>query len=323
MNKKSKLKMGIIGVGRMGQYHLNVLSGLNTHQLVGVFDSNQDRSMELASKFETKSYSDYLKLLEDVEAITIAVPTHLHYEISKKALEYDCHVLLEKPMTTKLEEAVELQKIAKSKKKIIQVGHVERFNGAVIELQKIVTDPYLIEARRFSPFTPRIKDTGVILDMLIHDLDIVLNLVKYPVTSFTAMGSYIENENFEDIASLQLCFENGCIATLVGSRVSQNKERIMNITQEKSYIMLNYANQDIEIHRQASGAVLTTKEEIKYSQESFVEKLYVHKDNPLKSQHIHFYECITDNVTPLVPEEKDIETLRIALESIDKIKAQK
>jgi len=307
----------------MGQYHLNVVSSMNTHEMVGIYEENQDRSLELAAKFETKSFSSIEDLLENVDAVTIAVPTFLHYQIAKKALEYDCHVLLEKPMTQKLEEAIELQKLAKDKKKILQVGHVERFNGAVMELQKIVTDPYFIEARRFAPYNPRIKDSGVILDMLIHDLDIVLNLVTSPVVNFSAMGRFIKGPDYEDIASIQICFENESVATLIGSRVSQNKERIMNITQDKSYILLNYANQDIEIHRQASTAFLTTREEIKYSQESFVEKLYVHKDNPLKSQHQHFYECITENAIPLVPEEKDIETLKIALKSIEQIKANR
>ena len=319
MSRPPKLRIGVIGVGHMGQYHLNVLSTmLTTHKLVGVYDVNHEHANEKVANYETRAFANLDSLLERCEAVTIAVPTHLHYEIAKKALNHDCHVLLEKPITETVEQAEELAELAKEKGKILQVGHVERFNGAVMELHKIVTEPLMIETRRSSPFTPRIQDVGVVLDILIHDLDIVINLVDSKITDYFATGRAVLSKH-EDIAIINLKFENGCVASLVGSRVSQNKERTLEITQDKSYIFLNYANQDIEIHRQASTAYLMTKEEIKYSQESFVEKLYVHKDNPLKSEHKHFYDCIVDGVAPLVPNEKDIETLKIALDSMRQI----
>lgn len=317
-SKKPKLKIGVIGVGHMGQYHVNVLSSMLSHSLIGIYDLNLDHAEQLATKYETRAFASLEQLLGRVDAVTIAVPTNLHYDIARKALEYDCHVLLEKPMTETVEEAKTLLELAKQKNKILQVGHVERFNGAVMELHKIVTEPLFIESKRISPFTPRIKDVGVILDVMIHDLDIVLNLVNSPIQSYHATGRSVYTDH-EDVAIITLNFESGCVATLVGSRVSQNKQRILNISQDKSYINLNYTNQDIEIHRQASTAYLMTKEEIKYSQESFVEKLYVHKDNPLKSEHEYFYNCIVDGIDPFVPNEKDVETLSIALGSIDRI----
>jgi len=315
---KEKLNIGIIGVGHMGQYHVNVVASMLNYNLVGIYDENIQLAQEIANKFEIKAYLNLDDLLKDCESVTIAVPTVLHYETAKRALLANCHVLVEKPITETVEQATELCDIAKKHNKILQVGHVERFNGAVIELKKIVTNPLLIEAKRLAPFSSRIKDVGVILDMLIHDLDIVLNLVDSPLKKSFAVGSKVETNN-EDIAQITLVFENGCIATITGSRVSQKKERSLMIQQDKSYIYLNYSNQDIEIHRQASSAYLMTKEQIRYSQESFVENLFVHKDNPLKSEHQHFFDCIRNGVEPLVPNDKDIETLSIALSSLKEI----
>lgn len=317
-----RIKMGVIGTGHMGQYHVNVLAGLKeTHELVGIYDASEERLKELSEKYNTTGYDSAEALIADVDAVTIAVPTALHYDIAKAALSAGVHVLVEKPITETTEQAKELITLAREKNLILQVGHVERFNGAVMELNKIVTKPLLIEAKRLSPFTPRIKDVGVVLDILIHDLDIVLNMVNSNIKSYSATGSKVMSDN-EDIAILQIAFEDGAVANLTASRVSQHKVRELTITQEKSFVSLNYANQDIEIYRQASAAYLMTKEEIKYSQESFVEKLYVHKDNPLKSEHMHFYECITGKAQPLVSNEKDLETLEIALGSLQQIRSK-
>ena len=317
-----KCKMGIVGVGRMGQYHVNVVSGLNTHELVGIYDNNKETAAEVAGQYKIINFETAEELMKVCDAVTIAVPTNLHYHYAKMALDHDCHVLIEKPITENLLQAQEIIELARTKSKILQVGHVERFNGAVIELQKIVTNPIYIETKRVSPFTPRIVDVGVVMDMLIHDLDIVLNLVKSPLKHYTSIGRSILSKH-EDIATINLLFENGVIATLSASRVSQFKERVLYATQENSYVKLDYAKQDIEIHRQASTANLITPDEIRYSQESFVENLFVHKDNPLKSEQIHFYECITNNETPLVSNDKDLETLKITLDSVDMIRDAK
>ncbi len=316
-----KFKTGVLGVGNMGQYHVNVLAPLEQAELVGVFDVDKKKAADVAEKFGIRSFDTMEELLDHVDAVTIAVPTNKHFETASLAIEKGKHVLIEKPITKSLEEAEKLIEMAKAKDLILQVGHVERFNGAVLELQKIAIDPLLIETRRLSPYTPRITDVGVVLDMLIHDLDIVLNLVKSPLKSYSAMGSCVKGEH-EDIATINLEFENGAIATLIASRLSQTKERKLYITQEKSFIKLNYTTQDIEIHRQATSAHLTTPEEIKYSQESFVENLYIHKDNPLKSEQIHFLECIHNKTEPQVSNEQDLTTLKIALESINLIQAK-
>ena len=319
MPRKKKLKIGVIGVGHMGQYHVNVLVNMLTHKFIGIYDTDKKRVRQIAEKYEVKYFDRVEALLDKLDAVVIAAPTKYHYAYTKLALESNCHVLVEKPITQTLRQAELLIALAKQHQKLLQVGHIERFNGAVIELNKIVTDPIIIESRRVSPFVSRIKDVGVVLDMLIHDLDIVLNLVKSSVVSFQSLGRIIESEH-EDICTMNINFKNGCLATLMASRVSQKKERTLTVTQSQNLIFLNYTNQDIEIYRRASAAYLITREELKYSQESFVEKLYVHKENPLKSGHQHFYECIIEEKTPIVSNSQDLKTLAIALDSIQKIK---
>ncbi len=314
------LKMGIAGVGHMGQYHVNVVSSLATHQIVGIYDANPERAKEMGDKFKIPVFSRAEDLFEKTDAVTVAVPTIYHYEVAKKALEMNNHVLIEKPITETLDQAREIMEVAQRNKKILQVGHVERFNGAVMELHKIVMNPSLITTRRMSPFSGRIADVGVVLDLLIHDLDIVLNLVKSNVREFWASGSRSKS-GYEDNAQIGLSFENGTIANLIASRMSHKKERTLSVIQDDSFIFLNYTNQDIEIHREGSSALDLTRENIRYSQESTVEKLFIHKDNPLKSEHVHFYNTIMAKENPIVPNKKDLETLSIALESLEKIKS--
>lgn len=315
-----KIKFGIIGVGHMGSYHLNVVSALATHELVGIFDARLDYAKEKAEQFETRAFATYEELIRECEAVTIAVPTHLHYDIARFALLHGVHVLVEKPITFDVAQAEELIGIAAEKKLILQVGHVERFNGAVMALSNIASEPLLIQTRRLHPQNNRILDVGVVLDLLIHDIDIVLNLVKKPLVRHSAFGSCITGEH-EDIAVIELQFEGGCIATLTASRLSQYKERTLTVTQKNNFVILNYGAQEIEIHRQGNSVTVTAPDEIKYSQESVVERVYVHKDNPLKSEHLHFYNCILGNEKPLVTGEVDLKTLRIALDSVKQIKA--
>ncbi len=316
-----KVKLGIVGIGHMGQYHINVASSLkNKFILAGIYDINQDRAKEISDKYETKSYPTAEQLLDDVDAVIIAVPTYLHYKYTAMAVERNKHVLVEKPVTENIEHARELLTNAKRKGLVFQVGHVERFNGAVQELHKIVTNPLIIETRRLVPFSDRIKDVGVVLDLMIHDIDIVMNIVNSPVISVQASGGSVFSD-YEDYATAILQFESGCVASVIASRITQRKIRTLSISQEKSYIFLDYTTQDIHIHRQASQAYLLTKEEIKYSQESFVEELFVHKENPLKHEHEYFHNCITNNVKPIGSSNFDIRILEVALEIQNKVRS--
>lgn len=296
----------------MGQYHVNVASNLQQeYEVMGVFDVDPLRREEISNRFQIPPAESLDGLIEKVDAVVIAVPTRLHYEVALKALTAGKHVLVEKPMTETLEQARELVDLAKRKGLILQVGHVERFNGAVLELGKIVDKPILIESRRLAPFNPRIGDVGVVLDLMIHDLDIVLNLIKGNLIKVSASGQKALS-NHEDAAVATLQFDSGTIAVLMASRATQSKVRTLTISQEKAYIVLDFSTQDIDIHRQASSAYLMTREELKYKQESFVEKIFVHKDNPLRQEHQHFIACVKGTTEPMVSPDSELRTLDIA-----------
>ncbi len=313
-----KINVGIIGVGHMGQYHVNVAISIPNIHVVGIYDNDPQRLNEISKKFLVESFNNIDELIRQSDALIIAVPTKYHYEIAKKCLNEGKHVLVEKPMTQTVEQAEEIVELAEKNGLILQVGHVERFNGAILEIKKIIDNPYFVETKRLSPFNPRVSDVGVVLDLMIHDLDIILNLIPYEIKSLHARGLKIYT-NYEDLANVMIQFESGTVANLVASRVTQNKIRLLTITQEKSYVVLDFATQDIDIHRMASSAYLMTKEEIKYKQESFVEKIFVHKDNPLKLEHNHFINCILGNEDPIVPNHKDIMTLKYAYRILEDI----
>ena len=314
-----KIKLGLIGVGHMGQYHVNVATGLTgEYHVVGVYDADAARTKEIADRFSTNAYTDLDRLIEESDAIAIAVPTVLHYEIAKKALEKGKHVLVEKPITETVAQARELVELAEKKGLILQVGHVERFNGAVMELKKVVDHPVLVESRRLAPFNPRIGDVGVALDLLIHDLDIILNLIGKELKGVFARGKKVFSKH-EDVASATLQFEGGAVASLVASRATQSKVRTLTVSQEKAYIILDFATQDLEIHRQASVASLMIPDELRYKQESFVEKIMIHKDNALRQEHLHFIGCIRGKEKPMVSGYSDIRTLEIMGEIVKQI----
>lgn len=313
-----KLRVGVIGVGHMGQYHVNVSVNIAQVEFVGCFDADANRLKEISERFEILAVPDLDELIDKADALVIAVPTVLHFDIAKKCLDRGKHVLVEKPMTETVEQARQLVKLAEEKNLVLQVGHVERFNGAVMELKKVVDHPFLIEARRLAPFNPRIADVGVVLDLMIHDIDIVTNLLGEEIKSVVAAGTSAFTKH-EDVAAAVIQFESGCVANISASRATQNKIRTLTITQEKAYIILDFATQDIDIHRMASQAYLMTREELKYRQESFVEKIFVHKDNPLRQEHLHFLSVIKGDQAPITPGRKDVRTLEIAHSILDQI----
>ncbi len=315
----TKVKIGIIGVGRMGTYHANVLTTLNNDvEFIGVYDVNNDRAHYIMDKYNCQAFETVEQLLDKAEGVCIAVPTHSHYEVAKKALETGVHTLVEKPVASSVEEVQDLVKIAENSKLIFQVGHVERFKGAVLELRKIVEDPYLVEARRLSPWIKKDWDTGVVLDLMIHDIDIVLSLIKSRVKHIDAVGKIIKS-GYEDIASAVLQFENGAIANITASRLSETRIRTMSISQDKAFVHLNFESQDINIYRGSSASFFVSQEEITYKQESFVERVLVQKENALKEEIQHFAHCILGKSEPIVTGEDDIKTLAITLKIVDKI----
>lgn len=315
-----KVNVSLIGVGRMGQFHLNVISQINSINLTGIYDADENHLNEVSNKYSINKFNSLDEAIDNSDAVIVASPTKYHFEIAKKALEKGKHVLVEKPMTETYAQAKELQEIVNKKNLILQVGHVERFNGAVQELHHIIEKPYLIEARRLAPFTPRITDVGVVFDIMIHDLDIVTSLVKKPVIRFAASGKRVRTNN-EDIASALLEFEDETIATISASRITQEKIRTLAISTQDAYFILDYATQDITIHRQASSeSKIKTSIGINYTQESIIERVFIHRDNPLKLEDEHFANCILGKDKRFVSVENDVNTIKLTEDILKKIK---
>ncbi|MBI4379161.1 MAG: Gfo/Idh/MocA family oxidoreductase [Nitrospinae bacterium] len=314
-----KVRAAVVGVGHMGRYHVGVYSEISNVRLMGMADINELRGGEIAEKYNTKWYKDYTDLFGKVDVVSIAVPTALHYKITRDFLQAGINVLIEKPIAKNIHEAKELFDIAEEKNLALHVGHVERFNGAVQELKKIVDDPIFIECRRLGPYDSRVQDDGVIMDLMIHDIDIILNLVNSKVTGINVVGRSVFSDR-DDLCNVQMEFENGCIANITASRATQHKIRTLAITQKDKYIFLDYTNQDIHIHRQASSEHLITRQELRYKQESFTERIFVHRENPLKLELRHFIDCTMNGAMRKVSVDEEIYSLQIALEVVKRFR---
>ena len=318
----SAVRAGVVGTGHMGRYHVAVYSEMPDVELVGIVDIDEERVRRLAAQYNTTPYTDYRAFIDQVDLVSVAVPTDLHYPVAMDFLRRGKNVLLEKPITKDLDQARELFATADRHDVVLHIGHVERFNGAVQELKKIVEEPILLEARRLGPFQKRVEDDGVVLDLMIHDIDIVLGLVPEPISHIAAQGVSVFSPH-EDVANVQITFESGCVATLTASRATQNKIRTMAITQRDAYVFLDFTDQDIHIHRQASTEHLLTREQLRYKQESLIERVFVYKDNPLKSEIRHIIECIQNGAKRAVSVEDELKSLTVALEVLDIIKANR
>jgi predicted dehydrogenase len=287
------MRAGVVGAGHMGQYHILVYAELWDVELVGLVDTDASTASRLAAQYDTQAFTDYRDLFGKVDVVSIAVPTPQHFEVAREFMEAGISVLVEKPLTPTLEEARELFRLARDRRVVLHVGHVERFNGAVQELRKIVINPVLIESRRLGPFVPRVQHDTVVLDLMIHDIDIVLGLVDAEIRRVLAVGARVHSAQ-ADVANVQILFENGTIANIAASRATEQKIRTLAITQPDAYIFLNYTDQDIQIHRRAASEYILNRESIRYRQESFVEHLFVHKENPLKLEILHLINAVRE-----------------------------
>jgi len=275
----------------MGQYHARVYAELWDVDFVGVVDIDLDRAAIVAAQYDTIAFADHRDLLGKVDVVSVVVPTEQHFAVARDLLEAGVGVLVEKPMTPTLEEARALFALARERGTVLHVGHVERFNGAVQELKKIVENPILIESRRLGPFSPRVQKDTVVMDLMIHDIDIVLNLVDSAPRKINAFGACAVSD-VADVANVQIAFDSGAIATITASRATEEKIRTLAITQPGAYIVLDYLVQDIQIHRRAAQEWTPARESIRYRQASFVEHLFVHKDNPLKLEILHLMRAV-------------------------------
>lgn len=304
-----KLRIGVVGVGHLGSIHTRVYSKLRNVKLVGVCDCNLEQAIEIGKKYKTASFSDYEKLFGIVDAVSIAVPTSLHYNVAKEFLRNKIHVLIEKPITKTLSEADELIELASANDLILQVGHIERFNSAVLAIEPYLKKPKFIECQRLGPFHKRVKDVGVVLDLMIHDIDIVLGLMKQDVVNIEAVGLSTISD-FEDVANVRLTFEDGTIADITASRVTQDAVRKMRIFQEDSYVSLDYVTQEAAIFRKTEDKIIK-------------EKIKIKKKEPLKKELKSFVDCARTLKRPVVSGVEGRRALQVALAIVEKIKPAK
>jgi len=308
----NKIKVGVIGIGNLGQHHVRVYSQMEDVQIVGIADINQKKLDKISQQYSVQKYLDYRELLDKVDAVSIVVPTLLHYCISKDFLFHKVHCFIEKPITVNINEAQELIDLSRQNNIIIQVGHIERFNPAIIEAQQYIKKPKFIEAYRLSPFDSRTAEVGVILDLMIHDLDIILFLVNSKVKKLEAYGAKVFSQN-EDIVKCRLYFENGCVADLTASRVSTGRYRKIRIFQEDSYISIDYIGQGLKIYRKKKHNV-NSMDDI----ENIRPKLI--KVEQLKLELEHFINCIKEGKKPIVTGEQGRNAVEVAMEILKELK---
>ena len=255
----SRLRVGVVGTGYLGKFHAEKYARMDEAELVGVVDTDWERAEAVAGPLGTTAYTDHRDLIGRVDAVSVVVPTPAHFAVSRDFLENDVDVLIEKPMTATLAEAEALIELAESRGLIIQVGHLERFNSAVVALNGIVSTPMFIESHRLSQFQPRGTDVSVVLDLMIHDIDIILNFVRSEIREIRAAGVSVIS-NHVDIANARLEFAGGCVANVTASRISAKSQRKIRLFQKDAYISVDFASHEITIIRQdgdpADGGII-------------------------------------------------------------------
>jgi predicted dehydrogenase len=293
------INVGVIGVGSIGVHHARIFSALEGVNLTGVVDTDFQKAEEIAAKYGCCAYSSYKDIIASVDAVSIAVPTSLHYETGMDFLKHNKDLLIEKPISTTLEEARELISEAEKRSLILQVGHLERFNAGVSMISSMVDRPSFIESQRLSPFLGRATDVDVTLDLMIHDIDIILSLVKSEITDLRATGAKVLTDNI-DIAHAWIEFENGCIAEAVTSRIANDKTRQLKVFQHNAYLNLDYQSQALTCY---------TKQEQKVGKETRKPE----NKEPLREQLISFADCVKNRTRPLVSGHEGKEALKVAL----------
>lgn len=325
-----KLSVGVIGVGHLGSLHAKMFSELSTSRLVGVFDTDVQRANEKASMYGCSAFSSLDEMLKNVNAVSIAAPTTLHSEIAREAIMRGIHVFIEKPITTTIEEARELIALSKQHHVKIQVGHIERFNPALLALEKFNINPVFVESHRLAQFNPRGTDVAVVLDLMIHDIDIILSFVKSPVKSIHANGVAVVSDTV-DIANARLQFENGCVANVTASRISQKKMRKMRMFQRDAYISVDFSDGVAEVfrlidendNRAAHTMLLGAITQGKVQRKIVYEQPEIKDVNALKYELDLFINTVQSDRQPIVTGEDGLRALEVAQQIIESINQNK
>ncbi|MBP7568669.1 MAG: Gfo/Idh/MocA family oxidoreductase [Acidobacteria bacterium] len=305
MNSR-KVKVGVVGVGSLGKAHARIYSELPEADLVGIFDVDAARAAAMAKEYGTEAYADMDALAARVEAVSVVVPTDRHHEVGLRLLDRGVHLLIEKPIASSTAEAEELVARAQEKKAILQVGHVERFNPVLSFLDGLHHPPRFIEAHRLAPYPPprpglppRGTEVSVVLDLMIHDIEVILHLVRSPVREIRAVGVPVLSPT-EDIANVRLEFENGGVANITASRISPERMRKIRVFLEDTYISLDYQNQAGELFRKSAGGI--SREDIP-----------IEKGEPLALELRSFLRCVANRNRPVVSGEHAAEALKLAV----------
>lgn len=319
-----KIKAAVIGVGHLGQHHARIYSTLPEVQLVGVLDKDKNKATSIASLYHCQSFTNYSDLLSQVQAISIATPTSSHFDMVRKALDRKINILVEKPLASTLSEAGKLVGLSQQNKAVLQVGHIERFNPAFLALENFQPKPNFIEAHRLSVFNPRGTDVDVILDLMIHDIDLVLSLVKSPVTKVEACAIPVITGS-EDIANARVSFKNGCVANLTASRISTRPMRKIRIFQKNYYFSLDLLDKYLEVYKLGE----TVAPLVKFgfmpilnfkNKKIFYSKPDLEKTDMLTEEIKSFISSIQNKTTPKVSGRDGKEAIKVAFQIIQKAK---
>lgn len=301
-----KIKVAIVGVGHLGSRHLKTYNELRDKiELIGICDVREEIALPLAKEYNIPFFKNYRELQGKVDAVNICVPTSLHHEIASYFLNQRIHTFIEKPITTTLDQANELIALAEKARVKLQIGHVERFNAAFEAVKHLAQNPLFIECHRLNLFPNRSLDIGVVMDLMIHDIDIILGINPSPVKDIQAIGVNVLTK-FEDIASVRLSFANGCVCNLTASRISDEVMRKIRIFQKDKYISLDYVKQEAFVYTKENGTISKNS-------------LPIEKQEPLRKELEHFIDCIREDKTPIISGKEGKDALEIALRIGDKI----
>lgn len=323
------LKIGVVGVGHLGQHHARKFQNMDNASLAGIFDKDKKRAEEISAKLETVSFDSYETLLDACDAIDIAATTTAHFMLAEKALKAGKHVFLEKPITSKLDEAYTLLDLAEKNNLKIQVGHIERFNPVIMKVEKEIKDPLFIESIRISTFHKRGTDVPVVLDVMIHDIDLILSFINSPIKDIHASGIGLFTPSI-DIANARLEFENGAIANVTSSRVSLKLERKIRFFQKDSYISLDFQSKEAKVLKKSPKLMLYLPKIMKGNTDIDPEKLvdqrvYDCSQSPqdaLSMELEAWVNCIIKNTRPVVDGHDGTKALEVAMRIINIINEQ-
>ena len=301
----TKLRVGVVGVGHIGSNHARLYAAQSNAEFTAIYDTDRAKAEQLAAEHGVRASGSLAEFLDQVDAASVATPTNSHFEVARQLIERGKHALVEKPIADNPAEATELARMAAERQVVLQVGHVERFNPVLSALEQRLSHPRFIEANRLSPYPNRSTDIGVVLDLMIHDLEIILHLVRSPVQTIDAVGVPVLSRG-EDIANARLRFENGCVANITSSRISPERMRKIRVFQEDAYLSLDYQAQTGEIYRRIATGIERDQVEIE-------------REEPLKQQLAAFVECAATGRAPKVSGFEATAALELAVEITKRI----